>query len=48
MEAAELIWNSWINGKKIETLPDSIVPYSRNEAYEIQKQIEIFRKIFWF
>ena len=44
MEAAELIWNSWVNGKKIETLPDKIMPYSRNEAYEIQKQIEIFSK----
>ena len=44
MEAAELIWNSWENGKKIETLPDKIMPYSRNEAYEIQKQIEIFSK----
>ena len=44
MEAAKLIWNSWENGKKIETLPDKIMPYSRNEAYEIQKQIEIFSK----
>ena len=44
MEAAKLIWNSWENGKKIETLPDKTMPYSRNEAYEIQKQIEIFSK----
>ena len=44
MEAAELIWNSWVNGKKIETLPDSIVPYSRNEAYKIQEQIEVLSK----
>ena len=44
MEAAKLIWNSWENGKKLETLPDKIMPYSRNEAYEIQKQIEIFSK----
>ena len=44
MEAAELIWNSWVNGKKIETLPDSIMPYSRNEAYKIQEQIEVLSK----
>ena len=44
MEAAELIWNCWVNGKKIETLPDSIMPYSRNEAYKIQEQIEVLSK----
>ena len=44
MEAAELIWNSWVSGKKIETLPDSIMPYSRNEAYKIQEQIEVLSK----
>ena len=44
MEAAELIWNSWKNGKKIETLPDKIIPYSRNEAYKIQEQIEVLSK----
>tara|TARA_Y100001968_G_C19224726_1_gene651495 strand:+ start:75 stop:839 length:765 start_codon:yes stop_codon:yes gene_type:complete len=44
MEAAKLIWNSWENGKKIEILPDKIMPYSRNEAYKIQKQIEIYSK----
>ena len=44
MEAAELIWNSWENGKKIEMLPDSIMPYSRNEAYKIQEQIEVLSK----
>ena len=42
MYAAELIWNSWENGKKIESLPDEIIPYSRNKAYKIQKQIEVF------
>ena len=44
MEAAELIWNSWENGKKIEILPNEIMPYSRNEAYKIQEQIEVFSK----
>ena len=44
MEAAKLIWNNWENGKKIETLPDNIMPYSRNEAYKIQEQIEVFSK----
>ena len=44
MKAAELIWNSWKNGKKIETLPDEIMPHSRNEAYKIQEQIEVLSK----
>ena len=44
MKAAELIWNSWKNGKKIETLPDKIMPHSRNEAYKIQEQIEVLSK----
>ena len=44
MYAAELIWNSWENGKKIESLPDEIIPYSRKEAYKIQKQIEVFSR----
>ena len=44
MKAAELIWNSWKNGKKIETLPDEIMPNSRNEAYKIQEQIEVLSK----
>ena len=44
MKAAELIWNSWKNGKKIETLPDQIMPHSRNEAYKIQEQIEVLSK----
>ena len=44
MEAAELIWNSWVNGKKIETWPDSIMPYSRIESYKIQEQIEVLSK----
>ena len=44
MEAAKLIWNCWENGKKIETLPNKIMPYSRNEAYKIQEQIEVFSK----
>ncbi len=44
MKAAELIWNSWKNGKKIDTLPDEIMPHSRNEAYKIQEQIEVLSK----
>ncbi len=44
MKAAELIWNSWKNGKKIETLPDEIMPHSRNEAYKIQEHIEVLSK----
>ena len=44
MKAAELIWNSWKNGKKIETLPNEIMPNSRNEAYKIQEYIEVFSK----
>ena len=35
MKAAELIWNSWKNGKKIETLPDEIMPYSRKARTSI-------------
>ena len=40
MKAAEIIWNSWKNGKKINTLPIELTPHNRTEAYEIQETLE--------
>ena len=41
MEAAKLIWKSWEEGNKIDSLSGNIKPNSRKEAYTIQEQIEI-------
>ena len=41
MEVAKLIWESWIEGKKIDYLSEKMKPNSRKEAYKIQQQIEI-------
>lgn len=40
MKAAEIIWNSWKNGKKINTLPIELTPHNRTEAYEIQETLQ--------
>ncbi len=42
MEAAQLIWNCWENGCKIDSLPKKIIPSSRTEAYKIQENLEKF------
>ena len=41
MEVAKLIWKSWNEGKKIDSLSERMKPNSRKEAYKIQEQIEI-------
>ena len=41
MEVAKLIWKSWNEGKKLDSLSERMKPNSRKEAYKIQEQIEI-------
>ena len=41
MEVAKLIWKSWNEGKKLDSLSEKMKPNSRKEAYKIQEQIEI-------
>ena len=42
MKAARLIWDSWESGNKINDFPRNILPKSRKEAYEIQKNLEYY------
>ena len=41
MKVAKLIWKSWNEGKKLDSLSERRKPNSRKEAYKIQEQIEI-------
>ena len=41
MKAAELIWNCWENGKKINFLPSKLIPFNRIDAYKIQEDIQV-------
>ena len=42
MKAARLIWDSWESGNKIDDFPRNVLPKSRKEAYEIQKNLEYY------
>ncbi|MDA7569094.1 hypothetical protein N8742_05225 [Emcibacteraceae bacterium] len=39
-ETSKILTDLWLNGKTIETLPDSSLPITKMEAYEIQTYIE--------
>lgn len=39
-QAAELIWECWVNEKTIDQLPDELCPQTREEGYAIQAYFE--------
>ena len=39
-EAADLLWTSWIAGRRIVALPETVRPESRAEGYAIQATLE--------
>ena len=36
VEAADLIWECWNNGRTISMVPEQLIPETRREAYAIQ------------
>ena len=43
-QAAQIIWNCWINGETIKSLPDTLRPKTREQGYAIQAHFEQFSK----
>ena len=39
-EAADLLWESWLHGRKLQELPAPIRPQNRQEGYAIQALLE--------
>jgi len=39
-EAAELLWDSWVSGRKLVELPPRLRPATRKEGYDIQALLE--------
>ena len=43
-QAAQIIWNCWINGETIKSLPATLRPKTREQGYAIQAHFEQFSK----
>jgi 2-keto-4-pentenoate hydratase len=39
-EAGDLLWDCWMNQRRIDALPEWTQPHSRHEGYAIQRQLE--------
>ena len=39
-EAADLLWDCWAHGRRIEQLPSALQPTQRSDAYDIQRRLE--------
>ena len=38
--AADLLWDSWQNGRRLESIPEEIRPQTRDEGYAVQATLE--------
>lgn len=38
-QAAELLWKTWISGRRIDAIPEALRPLSRADGYQIQQQM---------
>ena len=41
-EASKIMWNAIKNEELINSIPQKLIPTSKKEAYEIQKNIQVF------
>ena len=41
MEVAKLIWKSWNEGKKLDSLSERMKPNSRKEAYKFKSKLKL-------
>lgn len=39
-EAADLLWDCWAHGRRLEQLPPALQPATRVDAYDIQRRLE--------
>ena len=38
--AAELLWDCWQNGRRLQSIPEDIRPRTREEGYAVQATLE--------